>query len=80
MKLHLLDGTYELFRSFYGAPGRTSPEGREVGATYGIMASTMALLSQPDVTHLGAAFDSVIESYRNDIFPGYKSSAGMDPN
>nr|MBA2337507.1 flap endonuclease [Acidimicrobiia bacterium] len=42
--------------------------------------STMALLSQPDVTHLGAAFDSVIESYRNDIFPGYKSSAGMDPN
>lgn len=79
MKLHLLDGTYELFRSFYGAPERTSPEGREVGATYGIMASTMALLSQPDVTHLGAAFDSVIESYRNDIFPGYKSSAGMDP-
>ncbi len=79
MKLHLLDGTYELFRSHFGAPPRTAPDGRQVGATYGIMASTLALLGQPDVTHLGAAFDSIIESFRNDIYPGYKTSAGMDP-
>ncbi len=79
MKLHLLDGTYELFRSHFGAPPRTAPDGRQVGATYGIMASTLALLGQPDVTHLGAAFDTIIESFRNDIYPGYKTSAGMDP-
>ena len=79
MKLHLLDGTYELFRSHFGAPPRAAPDGRQVGATYGIMASTLALLGQPDVTHLGAAFDTIIESFRNDIYPGYKTSAGMDP-
>ncbi|CAN5446750.1 hypothetical protein BH24ACT7_BH24ACT7_02830 [soil metagenome] len=79
MKLHLLDGTYELFRSYFGAPPRTSPYGREVGGTYGIMASTLGLLGQADVTHLAAAFDTVIESFRNDIYPAYKTSAGIDP-
>lgn len=78
MKLHLLDGTYELFRAHFGAPSRTAPDGREVGATAGIIASTLSLLAEPGVTHLGAAFDSVIESFRNEVFPGYKSSEGIE--
>lgn len=73
-----MDGTYELFRAFFGAPPRTSPSGQEVGATYGIVASTLALLSEQGVTHLGAAFDTVIESFRNDVFPDYKTGAGID--
>ncbi len=79
MKLHLIDGTYELFRAYYGAPKRAAPDGREVGATYGITASTLALLAEPGVTHVAAAFDSVIESFRNDVYAGYKTSAGIEP-
>lgn len=78
MKLHLLDGTYELFRSHFGAPSRKAPDGREVGATHGIIASTLSLLDTAGVTHLGAAFDSVIRSFRNDVFPGYKDGEGID--
>lgn len=77
MKLHLLDGTYELFRSHFGAPSRLSPDGREVAATVGVVETVLSLLRRPDVTHLGVAFDSVIESFRNDLYPGYKSSAGV---
>ena len=73
-----MDGTYELFRAFFGAPPRTSPSGEEVGATYGIVASTLGLLTESGVTHLAAAFDTVIESFRNDVFPGYKTGAGID--
>lgn len=78
MKLHLLDGTYELFRSFFGAPSRTAPSGSEVGAVVGVMESTLALLRDPGVTHLGVAFDTVIESFRNELFDGYKTGAGID--
>ncbi len=78
MKLHLMDGTYELFRDHVGAPPRTAPDGRQVGATYGIVTSTLALLSEDGVTHVGAAFDTVIESFRNDVFPGYKTGEGID--
>ncbi len=78
MKLHLIDGTYELFRAYFGAPKRTAPDGREVGATRGILASTLALLAEPGVTHVAAAFDSIIESFRNDVYPGYKTSAGIE--
>jgi len=78
MKLHLLDGTYELFRSHFGAPPRTSPSGQEVGATYGIIASTLSLLNEPGVTHVAAAFDSVIVSFRNEVYPAYKSGEGID--
>ena len=78
MKLHLLDGTYELFRAHFGSPSRVSPSGQEVGGVYGIIASTLALLGEPGVTHLAAAFDSVIESFRNEVFPGYKTGAGVD--
>ena len=77
MELHLVDGTYELFRAHFGAPSRSAPDGREVGATYGITASLLGLLSEPGVTHIAAAFDSVIESFRNDLFPGYKTGAGV---
>ena len=78
-KLHLIDGTYELFRSHFGAPPRQTPEGWEIGATYGIVSSTLALLSEPDVTHVAAAFDTVIESFRNDMYAGYKTGEGTPP-
>ena len=76
MKVHLVDGTYELFRSYFGAP-KALHEGREVGATRGILRSIHALLREPGVTHVGVAFDTVIESFRNDLFDGYKTSFGV---
>lgn len=79
MYVHLLDGTYELFRSFYGAPSQTDPAGREVGATRGLMRSLVALLREKDVTHVGIAFDTVIESFRNQLFDGYKTGEGIEP-
>jgi 5'-3' exonuclease len=79
MKIHLVDGTYELFRSFYGAPPKRAPDGREVGATLGLLRSLLALLSRPEVTHIACAFDHVIESFRNQLYPGYKTGAGVDP-
>lgn len=80
MKLHLVDGTYELFRAHYGAPPKKAPDGREVGATLGLLRSMMLLLSGRDVTHVAVAFDHVIESFRNKMYPGYKTGAGVDPN
>ena len=78
-QLHLLDGTYELFRSHFGAPPRSSPDGMEVGAVHGLLSSTLSLLAMEGVTHLGAAFDSVIESFRNSLFDGYKTGEGTPP-
>ena len=80
MKIHLVDGTYELFRSFYGPPPKKAPDGREVGATIGLLRSLLSLIKESDVTHIGCAFDSVIESFRNDLFDGYKTGAGIDPD
>lgn len=80
MKLYLLDGTYELFRNHFGAPPRKAPDGREVGATLGLLRGMLALLSMPDVTHIACAFDHEIESFRNDLYPGYKTGEGIDPN
>ncbi|GMQ94358.1 MAG: hypothetical protein BMS9Abin12_1846 [Acidimicrobiia bacterium] len=77
--LHLLDGTYELFRSHFGAPPRQTSEGWEIGAVSGLMSSTLSLLDGGEVTHIGAAFDSVIESFRNDMFDGYKTGEGTPP-
>ena len=77
MQLHLLDGTYELFRSFFGAPPRAGPDGQEVGAVAGIMASTLNLLREPGVTHLAVCTDYVIESFRNEMFDGYKTGEGI---
>lgn len=79
MNVHLIDGTYELFRAFYGAPPARAPDGREVGAVRGLLRTLVALLSEPGTTHVGCAFDTVIESFRNDLFAGYKTGAGVDP-
>jgi len=76
--LHLVDGTYELFRAYFGAPRRSAPDGREVGAVHGLVAGVLALLAEPGVTHVAAAFDSVVESFRNRVFPAYKSAAGLE--
>jgi 5'-3' exonuclease len=78
MKVHLVDGTYELFRSHFGAPPRTAPDGQEVGATVGLLNSLLALVSTPGVTHVACAFDHVIESFRNRLYPGYKTGEGVD--
>jgi len=80
MKIHLVDGTYELFRNHFGAPPKKAPDGREVGATLGLLRGLLALLAGPETTHIGCAFDHVIESYRNGLFPGYKTGAGVDPD
>ncbi len=80
MKIHLIDGTYELFRNHFGAPPKKTVDGREVGATLGLLRSLSMLLTSPDVTHVGVAFDHVIESFRNDLYTGYKTGEGVDPN
>jgi 5'-3' exonuclease len=79
MKIHLVDGTYELFRNHFGAPPKQAPDGREVGATLGLLRSMLMLVTSPGVTHVGVAFDHVIESFRNDLFAGYKTGEGVDP-
>jgi 5'-3' exonuclease len=78
MRLHLVDATFELFRAYYSRPEEDGPDGRPVNAVRGLLESMLSLLREPDVTHLAAATDHVIESWRNDLYPGYKSSAGMD--
>jgi 5'-3' exonuclease len=80
MQVHLVDGTYELFRAFYGAPPSQAPNGQEVGATRGLGRSLLALLADPSVTHVAVAYDHVIESFRNDLFAGYKTGAGIEPD
>jgi len=82
MKVHLVDATFELFRAYY-SPGRSlerGPDGRPVNAVRGLIDSMLSLLREPDVTHIAAATDYVIESWRNDVYAGYKSSLGMDPD
>jgi 5'-3' exonuclease len=78
MQVHLFDGTYELFRAWFGAPP-AQHEGREVGAARTFLRSLAGALERNKVTHAGAAFDTVIESFRNDLFPGYKTGEGLDP-
>ena len=77
MRVHLVDGTFELFRAYFGAPKTAAPDGREVGATLGLLRSLLSLLREPGVTHVGCAFDHVIESFRNELFPGYKTGEGV---
>ena len=79
MKIHLIDGTYELFRAYFGAPPRHNQSGAEVGAVTGILRSLLLLLRDEDVTHIACAFDHVIESFRNDLFDGYKNSGNVEP-
>jgi 5'-3' exonuclease len=80
MKVHLVDGTYELFRSYYGAPSRRGRDGREIGATLGVVRSLYALLTEPETTHVACAFDHVVESFRNDLYEGYKTGEGIEPD
>jgi len=79
MDVHLIDGTYELFRAFFGAPESRSKAGVEVGATRGFLRSMAAMLRDGSVTHVGCAFDHTVESFRNDLFDGYKTGEGIDP-
>jgi 5'-3' exonuclease len=78
MQVHVVDGTFELFRAWFGAPP-AQVGGREVGATRGLLRSFAAWLRQGQVTHVGVAFDHVIESFRNELFAGYKTGDGLDP-
>lgn len=79
MKVHLVDGTFELFRAFYSAPQKKNAAGQEVGATLGYLRGLSALLASPGVTHVAVAFDHVIESFRNDLYAGYKTGQGIEP-
>ncbi len=80
MHVHLIDGTYELFRNYYAVPGARDDAGREVAATRGVLASLIALLRQDEVSHVAVAFDTRIESFRNELFAGYKTGDGIDPD
>lgn len=80
MKIHLVDGTYELFRAYFALPSITSPDGREVGAVRGLVQTLINLLRQPDVTHVAVAFDTEILSFRNQLFDGYKTGEGTPPD
>jgi len=77
VEVHLVDGTYELFRHFYGQPPRAAEDGTEVGATRGVVRSVLSLLAN-GATHVGVATDHVIESFRNRLWPGYKTGEGVD--
>jgi len=79
IQVHLLDGTYELFRHFFGQPPRPADDGAEIGATRGVLLTVLQMLSE-GATHIGVATDHVIESFRNDLWPGYKTGAGVDPS
>ena len=79
LDVHLIDGTYELFRHYYALPSAHDPEGREVAAVRGVLASVIGMLNR-GATHVGVATDHVIESFRNDLWPAYKTSAGVDPD
>jgi 5'-3' exonuclease len=77
VKLYLLDGTYELFLAYYALPSLVAPDGRQVAAVRGLVQTLLTLLRQDEVTHVACAFDHVIESFRNDLFAGYKTGAGV---
>ena len=79
MDVHLVDGTYELFRHFYAVPSARDADGREVAAVRGVVASVRGMING-GARHIGVATDHVIESFRNDLWPGYKTGEGIDPN
>lgn len=78
MRVHLVDGTYELFRHHFAVPSHRDPEGIEVAATRGVLGSVLMMLEE-GATHVGVATDHIVESFRNDLWPGYKTSEGMEP-
>src|SRR5450755_3535179 len=82
MRLHVVDGTYELFRAHFSKrPDHTAPDGRDAKATVGLAGNMLALLHDDAeaVTHLAVAFDNPIRSFRNDLFDGYKTDEGVPP-
>ena len=79
MDVHLVDGTYELFRHFYALPSAKDPDGGEVAAVRGVLTSVLGMITA-GATHIAVATDHVIESFRNDLWPGYKTGAGIDPD
>ena len=79
MEVHLIDGTYELFRHFFAVPRTKDKDGREVGAVKGVLSSIRGMING-GATHVGVATDHVIESFRNQLWPGYKTGEGIDPD
>ena len=79
VEVHLIDGTYELFRHYYAVPSARDGDGREVAAVRGVVASVLGMITG-GATHVGVATDHVIESFRNQLWPGYKTGAGIDPD
>jgi 5'-3' exonuclease len=79
MKVHLIDGTYERFRHYHAMPRMIDRDGQEVGAVRGVLASILGMV-QEGATHLAVATDHVIESFRNDLWSGYKTGAGIEPD
>ena len=79
MDIYLVDGTYELFRHYYAVPSARDAEGREVGAVRGVLASLLGMMKE-GVTHIAVATDHVIESFRNELWAGYKTSEGVPPD
>ena len=79
MHVHLVDGTYELFRHYFALPSARDENGREVAAVRGVVASVLGMISS-GATHIGVATDHVVESFRNGLWPGYKTSAGIEPD
>ena len=78
MEVHLVDGTYELFRHFHGQPSRKASDGREIAAVRGVLLTVLKMLSDT-TTHIGVATDHVVESFRNELWPGYKDGSGNPP-
>src|SRR6266436_344174 len=78
MDVHLIDGTYELFRHFFAVPSTTDSNGLEIGAVRGVLTSVLSMI-EGGATHIGVATDHVVESFRNDLYPGYKTSEGVPP-
>src|SRR5260370_4158706 len=78
MDVHLIDGTYELFRHFFAVPSAKDANGKEVGAVRGVLNSVWSMI-EGGATHIGVATDKVVESFRNDLYPGYKTSEGVAP-
>jgi 5'-3' exonuclease len=78
MDVHLIDGTYELFRHFFAVPASAAMDGQEIGATRGVLNSVLSMIER-GATHIGVATDHVVESFRNDLYPGYKTSEGVPP-
>jgi 5'-3' exonuclease len=76
----LIDGTYELFRHYYALPSARDADGREVAGVRGVLASVLGMIHGGGATHLGVATDHVIESFRNRLWPGYKTGAGIEPD